>query len=175
MPPWKKWQFHRAEWRRGDVIRRLTSGLGFFGLWRSAPGHGKTSEWQLRWACGLFCKRLKLNANWYQWRLRQGVFAAFAPRVASHYSPGRQGSALQRPIFPHGLQPVVAACGLELADGWIDGTQRHLVQADAGPQRPGGWLERHWEQALQYQIAAEAVAWVVADPRKNSHFTRLPC
>jgi hypothetical protein len=31
-----------ADWTRGKGIRRLIAGQSPFGLWRSAPGHGKT-------------------------------------------------------------------------------------------------------------------------------------
>jgi hypothetical protein len=34
-------QFHRADWTRGEVIRRLTSEQTFFGLLRFSPGLGK--------------------------------------------------------------------------------------------------------------------------------------
>jgi len=52
-------QFHRAEWTRGEVIRRFTPGLGLFGLWRSAPGHGKSfreANWEFA-QHGLACER----------------------------------------------------------------------------------------------------------------------
>lgn len=73
---------------------------------------------------------------------RHGIVARTAPGMAARQPLDRQPAALERPVFPHGLQRVLRAGGRKPARSRKPGRNTVLVYPDQQQKQPFQWPEK---------------------------------